>query len=190
MRSCHFFQRIVATATSAAALLVSQTSSASVDRWQVGGGIGLANVSYGPVKTASLGVELDLTYGLNDQFNLLVEATASDHGFTTGGVKRHASVMAADAGVAYTLDVIQIIPYAGFLIGGGRVAAGDSMGDAISAKRGANGSLDLVGAVGVDYQFSRSLTFGLAGRFHFFVTGPETGQYITVLGRAAYTWGF
>jgi hypothetical protein len=186
-----FVHGLTSLALMAATVLCSSQAHAFEKQWHLGGGPGLAwlhrqdTSSFGPV------AEFALSYGLTDQFNALAEITFSPHSFEfTPEAKTNFTAFQTNLGVAYTLDVIQWVPYAGVLAGVSRLGQGTGFGEAFSGKQGTEINLDLVGALGLDYQYSRSLGFGIAGRFHWLATASEATQYTTVTLRAYYTWGY
>jgi hypothetical protein len=91
------------------------------------------------------------------------------------------NVWSSGAGVAYTLDVARIVPYAGLLVAGYKLS-----GDL--SKLAPGGQL----AIGVDYQIDRHWAAGLDLRMHtIFATDPVgTLAYATTFLRAEYLWGF
>jgi hypothetical protein len=127
------------------------------------------------------------TYGLNDAFNLMVEATWSLVAIETLDSKltprnRPTWVGTADVGVAYVFDVLTWVPYAGVLFGGYALDGGTIRGTVFL------GGLSL--AAGLDYRLSRSFAVGVALRDHI-VTDPNTYPWLAqVLARAEYTWGW
>lgn len=127
-------------------------------------------------------------YGLSDAFNFMAEGgfalvaldeAKGDKIPTT----RPASVSHAGAGVAYVLDVVQWVPYIG-LLGTGYLFNGGSLD---GAKAGFGGAL----ALGLDYQFSRSIAGGVGLRQHFVLSDMSTyPSYTQALVRVEWMWGW
>jgi hypothetical protein len=135
------------------------------------------------------GLGLHYTYGINDQFNLMVEMNVSrvaadqQQDFPDSPHTRPADIAYATAGVGYVIDILQFVPYLGVLAGGYRLSGG-TLDDALVLP-GAEAAL------GVDYQLNRHFAIGLAGRQHFLFTKMSTyPTYTTVLLRLEYMWGF
>jgi hypothetical protein len=129
------------------------------------------------------------TYGLTDAFNLMVEGAWSIVALgekvpnTPGPRTRAATVANVDAGMGYVLDVGQWVPYAGGLVGGYALAAGNISGTKVLPGVGV--------ALGLDYRLTRSWAAGLAFRQHFLVTEMSTYPSFTQLfARFEYTWGW
>lgn len=108
------------------------------------------------------------TYGLSDAWNLMLEGAFSTTSPTVGNV---------GAGVAYVLDVLRWVPYAGLLAEGYAVGGDKWLGGAAIA-------------LGLDYRFSRTVAAGFAIREHT-TTLPRTYPSFTqALARLEYTWGW
>jgi Outer membrane protein beta-barrel domain len=135
------------------------------------------------------GVGLHYTYGISDQFNLMVEAggaiVAANQEQDTPETPRTrpAGVDRAGVGVGYVIDVLQWVPYIGVLASGYRLSGGTL-----------DGSLFIPGAelaLGLDYQLSRQWAVGVAVRQHFLLTKMSTyPTYTTGLLRIEYMWGY
>jgi hypothetical protein len=128
-------------------------------------------------------------YGLNDAFNLMVEASWSLVALgekvqsATTPRTRPSTVGNAGVGVGYVLDVLQWVPYAGLLVGGYALTGGTL--DVSKIRPGA------VLALGLDYRFGPSWAAGLAFRQHMLVTEVSTYPSFTqVFARLEYTWGW
>lgn len=190
--------RKVALPLSCAVALVAPSAGAFERQWHAGAGLGVVELSRGDFSGAAVGVELDLTYGLSDVFNAMLEASYSPH-VLTGAIAgppdakgnpgpsvdfklpgKYESFTTV-AGIAYTLDVLRWIPYAGILAGTSYVK-GPTLAEA---------RFDWALALGLDYQVSRPFAVGVALRFH---DAPSKASPSTTLFqawlRAAYTWGY
>ncbi len=187
-------------ASLAAAALVGLTAldAAAVERqWQVGAGLGWAHVKRGDFSGSSVGPSLHLSYGLTDMFNVMVETShvpvvlsgalpSGQH----GAVPRTFALQTATAGIAYTLDVLRIVPYAGVLVGGARMSAGQKTVAAFRGTEGVDYRPDLVLALGADYHVTRELAVGVALRLHEMPGGDEAQSSTQALVRAGYVWGW
>lgn len=160
-----------------AAVTVTGSARALESQWQAGADVGYAAVSYGGSVHSGFGGGAHLTYGLTDSFNALADLTATTHGLDEG--LSRLQVLSASAGIAYTLDIIQWVPYAGLLVGGYRLSGG--AGDA-------EGKLGLQGAFGLDYRLSRSWSLGAQVRYHTFTDDLMQAHYVTAFLRAEYVW--
>ena len=136
---------------------------------------------------AGLGVHY--TYGIDDQFNLMVEANVSrvaahqQQDEPKSPHTRPADVTHASAGIGYVIDVLRFVPYLGVLLGGYRLSGG-TMDHALLLPGAAL-------AVGLDYQLSRQWAVGASGRQHFLFTKLSTyPSYTTVMLRLEYMWGY
>jgi hypothetical protein len=135
---------------------------------------------------AGYGGGVNFGWSFTDAFTLGVNAMASSNQVTEKGGR---SLVTSQAiGVTYALDIIQIVPYAGLYAGLYQMSGGGL--DKVQWKGGAQV------AVGVDYVYSRDLTFGLEFRAHAlpgdFFSSPTnpTRFYATTFLKAEYTWGW
>lgn len=168
---------LLASALAAAALLSSATPARALEReWHVGPDLGLATFSVGGASASGISGGGHVTYGLTDAFDAfaLVEAARFGSAYPTavGGV----------AGVAYTLDVTQWVPYAGLLGGVYRLAGGGV--DRTSPAAGA--------ALGLDWRFTRGWSAGVQLRYEaIFVPDPfGSGSLASGSLRVERVWGF
>jgi len=183
---------VLASFAVASMLCASPREAQAVERQHhIGLDPSLAMLKVDDKSTVSVGAGLGLhyTYGINDQFNLMVEANVArvaanqQQDDATTPHTRPADVAHATAGVGYVLDVLQFVPYFGLLVGGYRLSGGTL-----------DSALVLPGAelaVGLDYQLSRHWAIGLAGRQHLLFTKASTyPSYTTVMLRLEYMWGY
>jgi len=135
------------------------------------------------------GVGVHYTYGISDQFNLMVELNASrvaanqEQDFPDSPRTRPANVAHGLAGVGYVIDVLRWVPYFGVLVGGYHLSGG-TLDSAVVA-------FGAAAQLGLDYQLSRSWAVGVAGQQHFLLTKlSDYPSYTTLLLRLEYMWGF
>ncbi len=196
MRSWLF---LAALATASA---LTTGASAYERQYKLGAGLGYETLKLAAAHDATGGspaLEVDLSYGLTDMFNLFAEASAATPSLTREGYSVPAekegappteipavtldgrfTALSGHAGVAYTLDVIRWIPYAGVGLGATHLR------HAGVAKTRASG----VAAVGLDYAMTRDLQVGAAVRM---VTAPGSSESWTSYQgflRVGYTWGW
>lgn len=158
-------------------------------QWHLGGGVGgvYANgFSIGPALNAYA------AYGLSDVFDARLEASVSrnqhDPFVSYDAASPRLRLLEADASllygaklaVAYKVDVIEWIPYAGPSVGFLGVAAPEGRYSSISPTVGA--------IAGMDYAFSRDIGFGLAGLYDFALIGRA--NVISAFLRAEYHFGY
>lgn len=173
------------------ALLVAREASAVEHQHHLGLAPSLSMLKVDDKSTLSTGagVAAHYAYGLTDQFNLMGEGSLSIVAANQGQDQptsprtRPSEVDHVSLGVGYVIDILQWVPYFGVLAGGYRLSGGTL-----------DKSLFLPGAevgVGLDYQLSRSLAVGLAGRQHLLFTKLSTyPSYTTVMLRLEYMWGW
>lgn len=190
--------KTLASLACAAAVALTAVDALAVERqWQVGGGAGYAHVKRGDFSGSSVGPEFHLSYGLTDMFNVLVETSHTPvvlrRTLSTGETEtpsRTFALQTAATGLAYTLDIVRIVPYAGVLVGGSRMSAGQRTIGAFRGTEGLDYRVDLVIAVGADYQVTRDLAVGLALRLHEMPGGGESQSSTQAFLRAGYVWGW
>jgi hypothetical protein len=155
--------------------------------WHVGGGIGVAGLPRHYNAGPALG--LHAAYGISDMFDVKLELLGSLHGLAEEvppGVESKAGLYSAAAGLAYKLDIIQWVPYAGVLVGYYRVQ-GAVPSDVVVPRDDLGVSL----ALGIDYAASRNFGLGAQLRPHlYFLRNGAELQYGTFLLRAEYRWGW
>ncbi len=116
-----------------------------------------------------------LSYGLTDAFNALLDVDVTRH------PGAHTTIASGGIGLAYTLDVARLVPYAGILVSGYRLR-----GDLSTTAPG------MQFALGLDYALDRSWALGIQLRMHtIFAQEPfGTMAYATTFLRFEYVWGF
>lgn len=185
-------------------LVVALPCHAFERQWHVGGGLGIGRFSRGDRSGAGPVLDLGVSYGLSDQFNLLGEVALGSFSVSPpeqpppdpnqppppppGGPSNYA-FQSAVVGLAYTLDVLRWVPYGGVFVGGARVASGDSFGGALNGETYKRVALDVGAGVGLDYQLTREIAVGAVGRYHMILTDPRASLLFGGL-RVQYTWGF
>jgi hypothetical protein len=185
----------LAAAAVAATMLASSTSFAFERQWHVGGNLGYTALMGAQQTRHGLGGGLHLTYGLSDTLNLMAEVNVSSHfsrlgeapvdagGKPTGPVVPvPGGVLASGAvGVGYVVDVLQLVPYVGALVG-----AADFLDAAGHSPR-----LNLEVPFGLDYSISRSFAVGVGGRYQMMIGSPAGLEHgLSGFLRAEYVWGY
>ena len=181
---------LLAAATFSAAFVLDENTASAIERQHhVGIGAQLAVLSIEGKSTASVGggLALHYAYGINDTFNLMVEASSSsvarEQYLDTPDTPRTfpAGVDHGAFGVGYVIDIFQWVPYLTVMGGTYRLYGGTLTED-----------LYLPGlsfGAGLDYQLSRSFAIGIAAREH--LLGRATyNSYTTVILRGEYLWGW
>lgn len=163
---------VVATSSTAANAFERQWHAGVDAAW---GAIVRSGSTYG-----GFGGGAHLAYGLRDDFNALLELGATSHPVY---VDRPSLLVASGAvGAAYTLDVIDWVPYMGLLVGGYRFSGAEL--DKAEVKLGFQGVL------GMDYRFSRDYAVGAQLKYHTFSDEPFTSHYMTASVRFEVLWGW
>lgn len=178
-------KKSVAVAAVALLTFAATPAQAAKDVKRVGVQGGFAGLS-SEGSFAGYGGGLSFGWSMTDALTLGVNASASSNQVTkTGG---RSLVTSQAIGITYALDIIQIVPYAGIYAGLYQMSGGGL--DKTQWKGGAQLAL------GVDYVYSRELTFGLEARAHAlpgdFLSEPTnpTPFYQTTFLKAEYTWGW
>lgn len=185
--------RLVASAlVASAALAASARPARAVERQHHLGlapHLGILAVRDKSTPSVGAGLALHYAYGLDDQWNLLVEgghtvvALDQQQDRPDAPRNRPAWLSHAGVGIGYVLDVIRWVPYFGVLgnaywVGGGtletnRVEAGAAL------------------ALGLDYQLGRHLAVGVAARQHFLLSNAAAWPSFTTVGaRLEWMWGY
>jgi hypothetical protein len=191
----------VAAAVTAGSAAFAPTARALEGEQHLGVDTGPSVLVINNKSTPDIGVTLGghYSYSLSDAFNFVAEGAFSlvALGQNADDPKQAhtypAWVANADVGVAYVFDVLRWVPYAGLLVG-----AYDLSGATI------NGMKILPGAelaLGLDYRWSPTLSFGVAVHEHFLSAGlfaralsqadnSTYPSFTQVLARAEYVWGW
>ncbi len=193
-------RRVVAAVALASAAFASPAQA--VEREQhLGFDAGPSVLVINNKSTADVGATLGghYTYGLSDAFNLMAEGAFSLVALGQKADDPNKShtypgwLANADVGVAYVFDVLSWVPYAGLLVG-----AYDLSGGTISGMKVYPGAAV---ALGLDYRWSPTLSFGVAAREHFLSAGlferalnqtdnSTYPSFTQVLARVEYIWGW
>lgn len=204
MRSKRLFSCLSLAALASLAPPLAAPCHAFERQWHAGGGLGLGSFSRGDRSGAGPVLDLNLSYGLSDQFNLLGEITLGSFGVSAPDPPAPAPGMAplpppggpgnygyqsAVVGIAYTLDVLRWVPYAGLFVGAARVGAGEGFGGGLGGDAYRRVALDVGAGAGLDYQLTREIAVGAVVRYHRAFTQPAASLFYGGL-RVQYTWGF
>jgi len=146
--------------------------------WHLGGGAG---VSSGNGLAMSPALAAYAAYGLSDVFDARVEVTARGYHI---GSDQNPNALSAMAGVAYKLDVLRWVPWAG-VYAGYLVFLGEPRPELSFARR----DLALGLGLGLDYGFSRNWGAGVTLRFDDALTRSSASTFDALL-RAEYRWGW
>lgn len=194
-------RRRVAVAAAVASLAFASTARAIEHEQQLGADAGGSVLVINNKSAADVGATLGghYSYGLSDAFNFMAEGAFSLVALGQGAEDPKGShtypswVANANVGVSYVFDILSWVPYAGLLVG-----AYDLSGGSINGMKVLPGAAI---ALGLDYRWSPTLSFGVAIREHFVSAGffqnalsqTNTSTYPSftqVLGRIEYTWGW
>lgn len=181
----------VSFAAAFAIALPAREASAVEHQHHLGLDPSLAMLKIDDKETLSVGAGLGVhyTYGINDQFNFMVNLSSSivaaEEKVETPETPRTRPTEVDNAlvGVGYVIDILQWVPYFGVMAGGYRLAGGTLEKNL------------LVGGVavelGLDYQLSRHWAIGVAGQQHMLVTKMSTYPSFTrLMLHLEYMWGF
>lgn len=182
-------------------LLLPASAGAVEKQHHLGVDAGLAILAINKKDGPSVGAGFlaHYAYGLTDQWQLALEGGWSI--VSTGEQKdivltdpmtmaktmlpnnRPAQLLQGSAGVNYVFDILRWVPYAGIYA----TAFGLVGGNLPSSKFVMGGTL----AAGLDYQFTRAFTAGLAVRQHFpFSSFDDYPSFTQVMLRAELVWGW
>ena len=173
-----------------AALSHASAAEAVEREHHIGLDAGLSMLKIDDKSTMSVccGVGGHYAYGLTDAFNFMAEGA-----FSVVSLKedmtdktphtRPTTLSHVAAGVAYVLDVLTYVPYAGLLVGGYALGGGTL-----------DSTLYLPGfeiALGLDYKLSRQWSVGFAVRQTAFLAKTSTyPSYTNAFMRFEYVWGW
>jgi hypothetical protein len=151
--------------------------------------MGILSIDDKSTPSVGLGGALHYAYGLSDQWNFTLSASsvvvAADQkqDFPTSPHTRPAAVHQAGVGVSYVIDILRWVPWIG-IEGGACLLTGGTL----------DGSLvvpDISAGAGLDYQISRTIAVGLAGREHLMFSKLDTYPvYLTGMLRFEVMWGY
>jgi len=146
--------------------------------WHLGGGAGISN---GSGLTLSPALSAYAAYGLSDVFDARVELTARGYQI---GQQHNPNALSAMVGVAYKLDVLQWVPWAG--VYAGYLGFLERPRADLTFKQH---DLALGLGLGLDYAFSRKFGLGVTLRFDDALGRASTSTFDALL-RAEYRWGW
>jgi hypothetical protein len=181
-------RRLVLALAALAGLFFATSSASAFERqWHAGVNLGYAYFSnVGEERLHGFGGGLHLAYGLSDVFNASITADATYH------PSGDALIVGGAAGVSYIVDILQVVPHVGILLGpydvwrvGGACGVADPPSP--SCHRLSFGASI---PFGLDYTVSRSFVVGIGGRYHLLIASDGVAQMITAFGRAELTWGY
>jgi len=180
---------LVATVPLAGFLLVAPAHAVEREsHLGFGGGLSILSVADKSSTDVGGGLGVFYTYGLTDQWNLLVQGgislvSTSEPADANTPRTRPYTVSNLSAGIGYVFDVLSWVPYVGVLAGGYMMNGGTI--DGAHFLPGASVAL------GLDYKLNRKLAVGIAGRQHFFFTEMSTYPSFTdVFAKVEYSWGW
>jgi hypothetical protein len=163
---------------SAAVWAAPTTARAFERQWHVGAALGAAS---GKGLGLSPAAGAYAAYGLSDAFDARVELSARGYDLAKSA---HPNALSAMAGVAYKLDVLRWVPWAGAYAGYLTFLDTPPVGSAFKAHDVALGL-----GVGLDYAFSRSLGAGATLRFDQALSRSSATSFEALL-RVEYRWGW
>jgi hypothetical protein len=146
--------------------------------WHLGAAAGVAN---GAGLTVSPALGVYAAYGLSDVFDARLEMTA--RGYHLGSAT-NPNALSAMVGLAYKLDVLRWVPWAG--VYAGYLGFLDAPRADLSFKRN---DVALGLGLGLDYGISRHLGVGITLRFDDALTHSEASTFDALI-RAEYRWGW
>jgi hypothetical protein len=169
---------VLAVGLSLASLAAPRPARAFERQWHVGAGAGVSN---GNGLSLSPAVAAYAAYGLSDVFDARLELTARGYHF---GSEQNPNALSAMAGVAYKLDVLRWVPWAGVYAGYLHFLEAPPAGSSFKQRDAALGL-----GLGLDYAFSREIAAGLTLRFDQALTRSSANTFDALL-RVEYRWGF
>lgn len=147
-------------------------------QWHLGAAAGVTK-AHGLGLSPALGAYA--AYGLSDVFDTRLELTARGYGFGNDGAPHALSAM---AGLAYKLDVLSWVPWAGVYAG---YLGHFELPRPGSSFRQHDAALGL--GFGLDYSLSRELGLGASVRLDQALVGSQATSFEALL-RAEYRWGW
>lgn len=168
----------LAAAVLAAAFLSTSAASAFERQWHAGASLGYLGGWSGVGHGAAGG--LDLGYGVRDWLDIVGAIDVSYH------PSSKLLVPAGTVGVRFTFDLLQVVPYVGVQVG----AAGTALVGSGCTGGCSEAKLDLAVPFGLDYQLSRSVTLGAAGRFQVLLLNGSAIPMLGAFAKVQYVWGY
>lgn len=155
-----------------------RTARAFERQWHLGAGAGVTN---GSGLALSPAVSAYAAYGISDVFDVRAELTARGYEL---GRDRDPHALSAAAGLAYKLDVLRWVPWAGVYLGYVGFLEEPRAELPFSRHDAAIGL-----GLGLDYGFSRELGLGVTLRYDDALTRTGSSNFDGLL-RAEYRWGW
>ena len=146
--------------------------------WHVGAAAGITD---GDGLKLSPAVGAYAAYGLSDVFDVRLELTARGYHV---GAEQNPNALSAMAGLAYKLDILRWVPWAG--VYAGYLAFLDAPRADLTFKQR---DVALGFGVGLDYAFSRQLGLGVTLRYDDALGRADARSFDGLL-RAEYRWGW
>jgi hypothetical protein len=156
----------------------ARSAQAFEREWHLGAGAGVSN---GQGLKLSPALAAYAAYGLSDVFDVRLELTA--RGYHVGS-DQNPNALSGMLGVAYKLDVLRWVPWAG--VYAGYLAFLGAPPAALAFKQR---DIALGLGVGLDYGISRQLGVGVTLRFDDALTRSGASTFDALL-RAEYRWGW
>jgi hypothetical protein len=169
---------VLGLGVSLSSLAASRSARAFERQWHVGAGAGVTN---GNGLSLSPALQAYAAYGLSDVFDVRVELGARGYQLGSG---QNPNALSAMAGVAYKLDVLRWVPWAGVYAGYLQFLERPPASSGFAQRDAALGL-----GLGLDYAFSRELGAGVTLRFDQGLTRTSASAFDALL-RVEYRWGF
>jgi hypothetical protein len=146
--------------------------------WHLGAAAGVSN-GHGLKLSPALGAYA--AYGISDVFDVRAELLA--RGYQIGDEKNPHALMGS-VGLAYKLDVLRWVPWAGVYVGYQELLEPPPAGSVFKQR-----DMVLGLGLGLDYAFTRKLGVGVTLRFDQALAGQDATTFDALL-RAEYRWGW
>lgn len=163
-------------------LFACRAAQAFEREWHLGAGLGAGSYATTDGGIAPV-LGLHAAYGLTDMFDARLELVASRH---PSSGDRTLDIYSAAAGIAYKIDILEWVPYAG-LLGGVYFFEGDPAPERRT-------DLALSVALGLDYEWSRNFGLGVELRYNgLLLDAPSSfkdAAYFTGILHAEYRFGW
>lgn len=170
--------RVLGVGFALASWAICGSASAFEREWHLGAAAG-ASTGQGLALSPALGAYA--AYGLSDTFDARVEVTARGYHF---GSDQDPNALSAAVGVAYKLDVLRWVPWAGAYVGYLGFLQAPRADLAFEQH-----DMTIGIGLGLDYAFSRQFGAGLTLRYDDALRRAETSTFDALL-RAEYRWGW
>ncbi|APR86741.1 hypothetical protein A7982_12090 [Minicystis rosea] len=174
--------RPLAAAFALAVSTLAPRAEAHEHRWHLGGSLGFSQLFGGPT-SAGITAGAQVAYELTDMFNLMGSVNTAVYPYGQW------AVVSTGVGVGYVVDTFHWVPYVGALAGPAGLFSTDPLcGLAIVVPcRAFRVGLEI--PFGLDYQLTRRLAVGFAGRYQLLLLGAHPWTTLSLQGRVEYSWG-